>query len=103
MTAEEFIKENLYITKDGIEDVHDSLSMVEVVLIDFAKMHVKKALEAAKEKATMNLVYPEPYQDSNETGLTFADAYEISRGGECGLVNIDKNSILNAYPENLIT
>ena len=78
MTAEEFIREHLYITKDDVEDVHDSLGAVENILIEFAKIHVKKALEAA------NLL----------------SEYEFDERAR-DLVD-NKNFILNAYPENLI-
>lgn len=48
-TAEEFLRNKVYITQDGIEDVHDSLSNVKEMMIEFAKLHVKAALEAAAE------------------------------------------------------
>lgn len=80
----------------------DIQSKVEEKMIEFAKMHVKAALGAASSKARMNLTYPEPYEDSNEQGLTYASADEISRGGEYGSVEIDDESILSAYPENNI-
>lgn len=88
MTADEFMINNL-------EDAdYDS---IERALIQFARMKVRDALESAAEKATMNLYYPSPYEDSNEKGLTYANADEISRGGEYGSVEIDKESILNSY------
>lgn len=70
--------------------------------IEFAKYHVELALKSASENVTMNLEYPEPYQDSNEKELTFTSAEEISRGGEYGHVEVDIDSILNAYPLNQI-
>lgn len=79
MTAKEYIKEYLYVTKDGVEDVHDSLGAVENILIEFAKMHVKKALEAALE-------------DSPHGSSTDIPTYEDM-----------KLAILDAYPESLIT
>jgi hypothetical protein len=44
-TAEEILKDKVYITQDGIEDVHDSLSTVADVMIEFAKLHVEAALK----------------------------------------------------------
>jgi hypothetical protein len=78
MTAREYIKKYLYVTKDGVEDVHDSLGAVENVLIEFAKMHVKKALEAALE-------------DSPHGSSTDIPTYEDM-----------KFAILGAYPDSLI-
>jgi len=48
-TAEEYLKEKVYITDDGIEDVHDSLSSVAEAMRNFAKMHVEAALKKASE------------------------------------------------------
>lgn len=70
---------------------------IKTAMIKFAEYHTQEALKAAASKATMNLSYPEPYEDSNESGLKYADAYEISRGGEYGSVVIDADSILNSY------
>lgn len=58
---------------------------VRAAMIAFAKLHVKAALEAAAEKAEMK---PYPYNGCSECGRDDMD--------------IDKKSILNAYPENLI-
>jgi len=44
MVAKEFIEKKLYITQDGVESVHDSLENVSDVMVDFAKIHVTKAL-----------------------------------------------------------
>lgn len=100
-TAEEFFKNSLVqtsIDEYGNYSIYD----IEQAMVEFAKLHVEAALKTASEKGTMNLNYPEPYEDSNEIGLTYAVAEEISRGGEYGAVVIDKDSILNAYPlENI--
>jgi hypothetical protein len=96
MTAKEFIPwESMGV---GPEEGKEDEWWMDMML-RFAKYHVKEALS---KKATMNLTYPEPYEDSNEIGLTFANADEISRGGEYGSVRIDQDSILNAYPEENI-
>lgn len=71
------------------------------IAIEFAEFHVKEALKSASEKVTMNLTYPSPYEDSNESGLTFASADEISRGGEYGSVEVDKESILTSYVDQI--
>ncbi len=78
ITAKDFIKEYLYVTKDDIEDVHDSLGAVENILIEFAKIHVKSALKSAAKN----------YMD-NETNMSDCPDYL-------------ENGIFNAYPENLI-
>ena len=76
--------------------------MFSEMMIEFAKMHLTEALKQASEKATMDLSYPSPYEDSNEIGLSYANADEISRGGEYGSVEINKESILTAYNLGLI-
>lgn len=91
MTAEELLQRK-----------YTNYPWVKEAMIEFAQLHVEAALKAASEKATMDLTYPEPYEDSNDSGLTFADADEINRGGEYGSVRINNDSILNAYPQNLI-
>jgi len=89
------------ITAQELFDQMDECTSTEMMVV-FAKLHVEAALKAAAEKATMKLEYPEPYEYSNETGLTFASADEISRGGEYGSVEVEQDSILNAYPlENI--
>ncbi len=54
---------------------------VNKFLIEFAKLHTKAALEAASEKAIAK-------EDPQDFGT--------------GEIWVDKNSILNSYPENLI-
>lgn len=92
MTAQELIEKNWH----SISEI--STIEVENLMIEFAQYHVKQALSCAASKATMDLDYPEPYEDSNETGLTFVCATEMDRNGEDGTVEINKDSILNAYP-----
>lgn len=90
-TAKEFFSDEYQL------DIYSRILTIEEKGIEFAKMHVAEALKQAGEKVTMNLSYPSPYEDSNEKGLTYANADEISRGGEYGSVEIDKESILTAY------
>lgn len=55
MTARELIMKRLYVTTDGIEDVHDSISSVEDAMIEFAAFHVELALKEASKKALVEL------------------------------------------------
>jgi hypothetical protein len=71
-TTEEYLKERLYITHDGQEDVHDSLSRVSSACRDLIMLHVTAALKAASEKVT--------YYEDESKGFA-----------------IDPNSIINAY------
>lgn len=85
-TAEEFLMNRVYVTTDGVEDVHDSLQSVKDALIEFAKLHVQAALKAADEQAS----------------VTAVDHEEISEGSFKPVWGVDSNSILNAYPLNNI-
>lgn len=76
-TAEEILRERVYIAKDDTEDVHDSLSNVTEAMIKFAKIHVQAALIAASEN-------------------TFIDCDDDNN------IIVDKSSILNAYSLDLI-
>ena len=76
-TAEEFL-----LQQDCIRNVEDFFNDVQPIdLIEFAKMHVQAALEAAVEKGTATL-HCRDYYDEH--------------------IVIDENSILTAYPLNLI-
>jgi len=105
-TAEEFIYDailkNLKSRKDAMpERFHESAArtisgymgpdkpnITALAMIEFAKMHVKAALEAASKKAKM-------VPDTNDyTGNTGSE-YDVS-------YIINKNSILDAYPETNI-
>ena len=79
-TAEEILNDKVYITKDGIEDVHDSLSTVADVMIEFAKLHVKAALKEASEKATMIKI-----DEANIGDITLY------------IKDVDRKAILNSY------
>jgi len=78
-TAEEQLE--IYGTSDAIE-----------AMIEFAKLHVEAALEAASEEA--NAI-------SSSSNITSKDKLKGVQGLICvhlGDVSVDKNSILNAYP-----
>jgi len=55
ITAEELLNQRVYITDDGVEDVHDSLANVRDAMIEFATMHVEAALEAAEKSIKIGL------------------------------------------------
>ena len=58
------------------------------MLIEFAKMHVQEALKQSSEKADADFTYLG--DDLKEIGAEYIEVYTI------------KNSILNAYPLDLI-
>ena len=58
------------------------------MLIEFAKMHVQEALKQASEKADADFTYLG--DDLKEIGAEYIEVYTI------------RNSILNAYPLDLI-
>lgn len=68
MTATELIKTHLYVTKDGIEDVQDSVEYVRDVMIKFAKHHVQEALKCALDEV--------PYGSSTDT-ISYEDVVGI--------------------------
>ena len=77
--AEEIYMGNANTAKSGQE-----------VMIEFAKLHVKAALEAAAEKVKLKEFRIIP-QDQDSVSNDMGDIY-----------GVDKQSILNAYPEHLI-
>ena len=79
-TIEDYLKGRVYITQDGAEDIHDSLSNVANACRDLIELHVKAALEAANESK-----FPSSVGNSLVEHTPNA-----------------KQSILNVYPENLI-
>ena len=78
-TAEEFLKEN-YKVKVGVT--------IEEVMIEFAKMHVQEALKQVSEKAFVE------YIDLNTDEIF--DYTDVIADDDVG-VNVNKDSILNAY------
>lgn len=66
----------------------------KLAMIEFAKLHVKAALETASEKASI-------LSDGEDIGSSFTwEAYNTSRGDIEYEVN--KDSILKAYSDTLI-
>lgn len=78
-TAEEFLMNRVYVTTDGVEDVHDSLQSVKDALIEFANMHVQAALKEALESI--------PCLGSSTDIATYEEV---------------EDAVLNAYPLNNI-
>lgn len=98
-TAEELILERVYVTQDGVDDVHDSVSSVADAMIEFAKLHVEAALKEASEKAKV-----EGYTYNLESERKDIDIYgiEMSVDEICStnsglFVRANKDSILNSY------
>ena len=84
--AEEFLIEKEY----PLYNEFGGLGMyyVREAMIEFAKMHVKEALKQASEKADADFTYLG--DDLKEIGAEYIEVYTI------------KDSILNAYPLDLI-
>ena len=92
VSAKEFIREKLYTTKDGVEDVHDSLEDVSQARKEFARLHVQEALKQAFLNSTLKC------SETATSECTDIDRYED------GIVSITINatSVTEAYPpENI--
>ena len=91
-TAEKFlIKKNypLYNNFGGL-----GMYYVKEAMIEFAKMHVQEALKQASEKAFVEYIDLNTDEIFDYTDVITDDDVEV---------NINKDSILNAYPlENII-
>lgn len=88
-TAEEFLQNHHQIShfyNDETDKMCCFSDDVHKAMIEFAKLHVKAALEKAAENAT----------------VTPIDHEEISEGSFRPIWGVDENSILEAYPEDLI-
>lgn len=90
-TAEEILRERVYITRDDMEDIHDSISSVTEAMIEFSKMHVEAALKEANEKVFA--------QSTNSNLSSKEDRLTCIHLGK---VYVNKDSIFNAYPLDLI-
>ena len=94
-TAEEFIKKYFNSKHTGLYSIRTATGLpideVKTFMTEFAKLHVKAALEAAADSAQTKTTSCYTNASGNEKGELYEDV-EI----------IDENSILNAYPENLI-
>lgn len=84
MTAKGFIEINGFHT--GVVNLEDWQNL----MIVFAKLKVKEALESASEKARVRVCLDLDYDD-NEKANRHIDYFEVS-----------KKSILNSYPETNI-
>lgn len=83
-TCESYIDSEWLIDKENFK----------LAMIEFAKLHVKAALETASEKASI-------LSDGEDIGSSFTwEAYNTSRGDIEYEVN--KDSILKAYSDTLI-
>lgn len=88
-TAEEFLRNSSVTSSDR----HDFLSKQEL-MIEFAKMHVQEALKQASEKAFVEYIDLNTDETFDYTDVITDDDVEA---------NVNKDSILNAYPlENII-
>ena len=88
-TAEEFLRNSSVTSSDR----YDFLSKQEL-MIEFAKMHVQEALKQASEKAFVEYIDLNTDEIFDYTDVITDDDVEV---------NINKDSILNAYPlENII-
>jgi hypothetical protein len=98
-TAEVFLKKEY---NSSIEDIisgeyRDNIefgkSLISQWLIDFAKLHVKAALQAAADSRCIKMFDQTWYAQSLEPGTKVLDRVDIT---------VDKESILNAYPDEFI-
>jgi hypothetical protein len=95
MVSTEEDKKFFYSTAQGAQITCD-------VMIEFAKMHVKAALEAANTQIRSKSVFEPncsdhtPYMGPCGNCDSYHN-YDVLVG-----IEVDKNSILNAYPETLI-
>lgn len=98
-TAEEFLKEEA----GRWPRTQEAISSI---MIEFAQLHVEAALKAAAEKALVNqrctnynsgqTVWDD---QSNEVYVTVRNENSYD---EYHVINVDEESILNAYPKELI-
>lgn len=84
-TAGEFL-ESMNIPPDATWGMFD----IDKIMIEFAKLHVEAALKAASEKASMQI----------EETMSSVRYISHSQGDQTLIVA--KDSILNAYPKELI-
>ena len=84
-TAEDFLKE-------GAQNPNGWTA--RKCMIEFAKMHVEEALKQASEKAYA--------QGKGSTLTTKRSNFYYTYAGHIGKIEMNKESILNAYPLDLI-
>lgn len=90
MTAEKFLKETSPNDEYGIRAKLIALGMdrmIYEIMVKFARLKVKEALEAAAEKALVKTIIP-----IDNGCMMYTDAY----------VDVDRESILNSYDINSI-
>jgi hypothetical protein len=66
---------------------------LQIAMIEFAKLHVKAALQAAADSRCIKMFDQTWYAQSLEPGTKVLDRVDIT---------VDKESILNAYPDEFI-
>ena len=83
---------------------HEDGEVSPQMLIEFAKLHVKLALQSASEKAKMSVFpYAQEEWEIVPDEITGDDINEEGSGCTDGFsIEINKSSILNAYPIELI-
>ena len=93
MTADEIIEKHYNMDKDEDGNKIFYFWSVKQAMIEFARIKVKQALEAASEKAYVEFVN---FQDNE-----IFDYSDVLNDDDIG-ANVNKDSILNAYPESNI-
>ena len=83
LTAEEFLKNN----EEYYMEIEESPEIFEM-MIEFAKLHVQEALKQASEKAFVEYIDLNTDEIFDYTDVITDDDVEV---------NINKDSILNAY------
>lgn len=77
--AKEFLKERVYVTKDGEESVHDSLFNVSETMIDFTRLHVEEALKAVSKIDFDNMPNIKETNDFEEARtITILNVYPLT-------------------------
>lgn len=105
MTAEQFLSKQLsnepaHIKGEFVGLSEDADNAIFKACIEFAKLHVKAALSMASEKVKLDVFpYDQEQWENVDLPIIVKDLTEDMEDGE---ININKDSILNAYPENLI-
>ena len=87
-TAKELLRNQMYPIENSSQENVTSKAMIE-----FAKLHVEQALEAAFNNSEMRV----SENDTSETP-SFTDNYDDGYV----TITVSKNSIINAYPLDLI-
>jgi hypothetical protein len=89
-TAEEFLGNKQFMRSDLQCETNYQL------MIEFAKLHVKLALEEASKKADLN------HYEEVEDWMDEHNPFNMTIDNLGNIYAINKNSILNAYPEENI-